>query len=336
MADRKPQKPQLPSPASTPTKPTVIALKPRAKAQETPPESHQEVVEPPAPVEPPKKAHKPIKPIKQSPATSTAQPLPDSEPDSESVENSNAIFQAIGVIVGDVLFDDKKAYVALADKQYSLYYSSSHKKAFEALRLQVKTTGQTQQRLIVYPKVMHFPKRDQLYRISFQLVGFNSDRVVSQEGSSESDTPSIDRQLQDGEFKLSGLWQFIPVCSTPCITVQKNFTAERLAHIKEAPVEQKVRFLKASHIPVLWRDAPVRPFRFNPKLDKQQQGQASFVGIKANFLPQKDVFTFCSLEIPPTNSPPKFLKAGKKDKAQAMQAKNQRQRQESTPVSSEQ
>ncbi len=39
---------------------------------------------------------------------------------------------------------------------------------------------------------------------------------------------TIDQELQDFEFKLSGLWQFIPVCQSPCITVQKNFSEERL------------------------------------------------------------------------------------------------------------
>ena len=89
-------------------------------------------------------------------------------------------------------------------------------------------------------------------------------------------------------------------------------------------MEQKVRFMKASHVPVLWRDAPTRPFRFNPKLDKEQQGKALFVGIIAKFLPDRDVFGFSQLCLEPSLTPPQFLKAGKKDKAQVLQ--NQRQR----------
>jgi hypothetical protein len=114
------------------------------------------------------------------------------------------------------------------------------------------------------------------------------------------------------------------VCPTPCLSIFKNFTDERLAQLKEASVEQRVQFMKASHIPVLWPDAAVEPFRFNRKLDKQQQGYPPFVGIKAKFLPSQDVFEFCELQIQPVASPPKFLKVRNKDKAQVMQLKKAR------------
>jgi hypothetical protein len=42
----------------------------------------------------------------------------------------------------------------------------------------------------------------------------------------------------------------------------------------------------------MWSNPPIRPFRFNPKLDKEQQGQASFVEITAVFVPERDVFEF--------------------------------------------
>ncbi len=331
MAAKKPHKSQKPSSAPPATKLNLIALKPLSKTPETQTSSPASV-EPPVPVEPsvPIKAltsvetptsvaetKKVLKPIKRSPS-------PPAEIDPSLPENPDAIFQAVGIIVGEVAFSDKKAFVTIADKQYPLFYASSHKKAFDALKIHLKKTAQSQLRLIVYPKVMHFPKREQPYLIGFQLVGFTSDNVTPIESITPSDTSSLDRQLQDREFKLSGLWQFIPVCQTPCITIQKNFSDERLTYIKEAPPEQKVNFMKASHIPLLWRNAPVRPFRFNPKLDKEQQGQASFIEIKATFLPDKDVFEFSELRSRPSNMPPRSLKAGKKDKAQALQAKNQR------------
>jgi hypothetical protein len=257
------------------------------------------------------------KPIKRS-------PTPPAEIDLSLPENPEAIFQAIGVIAGEVAFSDKKTSVTIADKQYPLFYASTHKKAFEALRIHIKNTGQSRHRLIVYPRVIHFPSREQPYQIAFQLVGFVSDNPTQLEETTQSDSLTIDKQLQDGEFKLSGLWQFIPVCQTPCITVQKNFTDERLTYIKEATVEQKVNFMKASHIPLQWKNAPVRPFRFNPKLEKEKQGNAFFVEIKATFLPLQDVFEFSELCSRPSPKPPRSLKAGKKDKTQALQAKNQR------------
>jgi hypothetical protein len=127
--------------------------------------------------------------------------------------------------------------------------------------------------------------------------------------------------LEESEFKICGLWQFIPVCRVPCISVFKNFNKERLEFIKSASVDKKVNYMKASHIPVVWRDAPVPPFRFNPKLDKEAQGKASFVQIKARFNSERDNFEFVSLLGVPTDSPPNYLKAGKKDKLSAAKTK---------------
>jgi hypothetical protein len=331
MAAKKTKKPQKTQSVPATTKLDLIALKPLSKTPETQTSSPASV-EPPVPVEPSLAVETPTtvepptsvaetkkipKPIKRSPS-------PPAEIDPSLPENPDAFFQAVGIIVGEVAFSDKKAFVTIADKQYPLFYASSHKKGFDALKLHLKKTAQSQLRLIVYPKVMHFPKREQPYLIGFELVGFSSVNVTPIESITPSDTSSLDRQLQDREFKLSGLWQFIPVCQTPCITIQKNFSDSRLTYIKEAPPEQKVNFMKASHIPILWRNAPVRPFRFNPKLNKEQQGQASFIEIKAIFLPDKDVFEFSELRSQPSNIPPRSLKAGKKDKAQALQAKNQR------------
>jgi hypothetical protein len=111
------------------------------------------------------------------------------------------------------------------------------------------------------------------------------------------------------------------VCRVPCISVFKNFNKQRLEYIKSAPLDKKVNFMKASHIPVLWRDAPVPPFRFNPKLDKEAQGKASFVQIKARFNSSRDNFEFVELLAIPASEPPNYLKAGKKDKQEAAKTK---------------
>jgi hypothetical protein len=173
--------------------------------------------------------------------------------------------------------------------------------------LQVKNKGAIQ-RLIVYPTVRHFPSRDEPYRVAFQVVGFIKPSPV---------VGCISEAIQDFEFRLSGLWQFIPVCQTPVVTVLRNFNNERLAFVKGADLQEKVRFLKASHIPLLWSGSPVKPFRFNPKLDKEKQGKAAFIQINAKFLPESDTFEFEALRSLPTSNSPKFLKAGKADKAEA-------------------
>jgi hypothetical protein len=235
--------------------------------------------------------------------------LPPSETDSE--EHNGTMFQAVGIITGSVhLTSDGKNTVTIGRSKYQLFYISHKRKAFEALGKEIEATGNHTQRLVVYPKVIHFPKKDRPHQIAFQLVGF--DRGREAEG--------VSRNLQDNEFKLSGLWQFIPVCRTPCISIFRNFTSERLTYIKQADPAKKIKFMKASHLPLLWKDAPCKPFRFNPKAEGDQ-GRPAFVEIKAKFLPGRDVFGFVEQLAPPKETAPKFLKASKEDKASVQQAK---------------
>ena len=240
---------------------------------------------------------------------SASEPVPEKIPSSPA---EGAFFQAVGIIQGDVTSDGDKTFVTIGEKSYGLYYASTHKMAYEALKKEISSTGITQQKLIVYPRITHYPGGKQPYRLQFQLAGF-----LGKEATGDG-LPSI---LEENEFKISGLWQFIPVCRVPCISVFKNFNKERLEFIKSAPVDKKVNYMKASHIPVVWRDAPVPPFRFNPKLEKEAQGKASFVQIKARFNSERDNFEFVSLLGVPSFSPPNYLKAGKKDKLSVAKTK---------------
>ncbi|MFS0519220.1 hypothetical protein ACEYW6_31630 [Nostoc sp. UIC 10607] len=222
------------------------------------------------------------------------------------IESTAAIFQAVGVITGSVNFTtDGQSTVTIGSYEYPLYYSKRQWDVLNALKKEIENTGNQNQRLVVYPKAIHFPRREQPHRIAFQLVGFDRGRKLD----------AVSGELEDLEFKLSGLWQFIPVCPTPCISVFRNFSDERLEFIKQSEPARKVKFMKASHIPLLWKDAPVRPFRFNPKVTKEEQGRAAFVTVKAKFLPGRDVFGFVALTALPKDSAPRYLKASKNDKA---------------------
>jgi len=268
-------------------------------------------------------ASEPVSDALVSSSESAPSPVPDSNPSSPT---EGAFFQAVGIIQGDVTSDGDKTFVTIGEKSYGLYYASTHKMAYEALKKEILSSGITQQKLIVYPRITHYPGGKQPYRLAFQLAGF-----LGKEATVDG-LPSV---LEEKEFKISGLWQFIPVCRVPCISVFKNFNKERLEFIKSAPLDKKVNYMKASHIPVVWRDAPVPPFRFNPKLDKETQGKASFVQIKARFNSERDNFEFVSLLGIPTDSPPNYLKAGKKDKlsvAKNKLAANKARKRSSLPV----
>ncbi|MBV9387526.1 MAG: hypothetical protein JOZ78_13995 [Chroococcidiopsidaceae cyanobacterium CP_BM_ER_R8_30] len=88
--------------------------------------------------------------------------------------------------------------------------------------------------------------------------------------------------------------------------------------MKQSEPARKVKYMKAIHVPVLWKDAPVRPFRFNSKAESDQ-GHPVFVSIKAKFLPHRNVFGFEALLAPLQEKAPKFLKASKEDKALVQQ-----------------
>ncbi|MFL9466983.1 hypothetical protein AB0759_41090, partial [Scytonema tolypothrichoides VB-61278_2] len=255
---------------------------------------------------------KPTVDEKQKPTVDEKQKPTGEEEPKPAPEEPGAIFQAVGVITGKVKFGEANDNtITIGNKEYPLFYAPRKQKAFDALKKEIEATGESIQRVVVYPRFTHFPGRDIPPNVGFQLVGFDKGRheeVISEE-------------LADMEFKLCGLWQFIPVCRTPCISVFKNFTKERLEHIKQSEPAKKVKYMKASHLPLFWRDALVPPFRFNPKASKEEQGKPVFVQIKAKFVPHRDAFEFDSLLGLPLEKPPKFLKASKDDKATAIAEK---------------
>ena len=255
---------------------------------------------------PPSRPNKPEKPVVSAPTKPQLQqvkpPLPPQE---------DPMFQAVGIIRGDVIFaeDGESSVVKIGDTEYPLLYiKGGRRRAYDALKKEIETTKVTMQRLIVYPRIIHFPSREQEHIMSFQLVGFvNKNNPQS----------AIEKELNDFEFFLRGLWQFIPVCRTPCVSIFKNFTRERLDWIKQADAWKKVKFMRACHAPMLWRDS-VNPFRFNPKLEKGEQGKPFFVAVKAKFLPGRDVFAFIEELGQAMEEPPRFFKANKKLKAEAL------------------
>lgn len=290
-------------------KPTFVKLKPRnPKPSESPkPEPTTEPISETTEVTETTEATEttlPTAPPNTSPTT----------PTNTTKNNTPAFFQAIGVISGEIDFvDERQTTITIGNEKYQLFYAKSTRKAFNALKKEIVTTGKPQQRLVVYPKVIHFPQKNKPHLIGFQLVRFS--QIESQN--------SISKNLKDNEFQLRGLWQFIQVCRIPCISVMKNFSKERIDYIKKVDLAQKVRFLKSSHIPISWKDAPIKAFRYNPKAAKEQ-GHPLFVQIKAEFLPHRNTFTFLEQLAPPSENVPRFLKAFQKDKRTLQKRKSSR------------
>lgn len=250
----------------------------------------------------------------------TAQDIPNAQ---QSKSKHQPIFQAIGIIVGQIKFTEDRGTVVVEGKEYPLLFAHHRRKFYDELRSQLERDNGEPRRLIVYPKITHFTKREKPYYVDFQLVSLDKGCA----------TNGISQQLQDFEFKLCGLWQFIPTCQIPCVSVYKNFSSERLTYIKQIEKDKKVRYLKASHIPLMWC-GDTKPFSFNTELTASEQGHPAFVEVLAKFVPGRDVFEFSKLLAEPTENAPNFLKASKKDKAEALQLKKQRKQSSKASIES--
>lgn len=227
--------------------------------------------------------------------------------------DKDLIFQAIGSIFGKVTFPEnrKSAIVKVSGRNYPLYYLNERysRIRFEAMKSQIESTGNHELRLIVYPKAVHFPTPEQPHQIAFHFVKYENNNNVK-----------AFKKYENLEFKLTGLWQFIPVCKIPCISVYRNFNPMQLEIVKKLSLHRKVEFMKARHLPLFWKDAPIPPFQYNPTLEKEERGKPMFVSIKAKFQPHKNAFKFDSLLAMPQVEAPEYFKAGKELKAEAMLA----------------
>lgn len=134
--------------------------------------------------------------------------------------------------------------------------------------------------LAVYPRWTHFPGRDVEYGFRFEIFGWGQ-------------VPP-DKELD--KFYIKGIWQFIAVYQRPVITVYRN--------MKRSEDDK----LKADHCPVFWKDAPVKPFRFNPKAEKDQQGDRYFVECICSFDTRFNSLVLRELEAEPTTEIPRYLK----------------------------
>ncbi len=238
---------------------------------------------------------------------------------SSEEEDSNkytTAFQAVGVVQGKVTIkEEEKLSLELGGKNYELFPGIGRFWAKKGLQKQMAQTGKDDYPLMVYPKITHFPQKHQPHNVYFQLVAFDAGNHPEKEQTTFT-------ELNEGEFKIFGLWQFIPPSRLPCISVFRNYSPKLLEYIKQGELAKKVQITKATHVPIIWKDSPVQPFRFNPKLKKEEQKPLYFVSIKAKFLPEKNLFLFIEQLAEPTQDVPRFLKTRKEDKMELNKQRN--------------
>lgn len=190
---------------------------------------------------------------------------------------SRNFFQAVGQLRGVIRRkeDDSGWYVEQAQTKYDLALSKKLQYVIHFVEGQELT-------LTVYPQVRYEKGDRESCKIYFKLVGWTEERSPN-----------------EGLFLLKGIWQFIPQYKRPVISVyrnQKQWDGDRC---------------KASHIPVLWKDSTVKPFKFNPKA--KTQSDKYFAQLKTKFIPRLNTFGFVEEMDEATLKVPKYIKPVKKD-----------------------
>ena len=208
-----------------------------------------------------------------------------------------AIFQGIGVIEGLVSIDQRERLTITVESQkYRLGYAPrSRKRSYQTLIDEIKSKGTRVKKVSVYPQFDH--RQNQSNRLNFNLVS------VEKEGEK-----GIWFELVPGEFFLSGFYQYIPMCSFPCITILRNYSDGLAKKVEKMGTKNASQLLKPNHLPVDWSDAPISAFKYNPHLEKAEQMIRWFVQLKASLVSQEKIFRVISQRGEASQKAPSYLK----------------------------
>jgi hypothetical protein len=250
----------------------------------------------------------PTSPISDQPTDKTGEPA--NEPvgeicDKPNNQAANNFFQAIGILSGKLIFD-RGFKIELDGKQYNAKFKNDNLLYF----VELGKVG----RFALYPKVIHFPARETAPTIYFDVVAISY--------SDSNNSTGLFEKLQDNEFILCGLWQFIPVCPTPVVSVLHNYNDDLLAQIAKLSTAAKCKKLKAQHLPLIWKPPIVPAFRYQK--DAEVQEEKYFISVKATLDIKREVFIFERLIGMPTTEVPKGFVVGKAMKAEALQGRKER------------
>lgn len=205
-------------------------------------------------------------------------------------------FQGLGIVEGAVFNDGFKLFVSIDGVKFDLYAPQKKNQAFKVFLIEIIKKEKAGQvfKLLVYPRVIHFPKKDEPSIIKFQLVAFSQDDKLEKVTG-----------LKVGEFRFSGLWQYIPACPYPVLSVMANRVEKK----------KKQVVIKTCHVPIdtskLKSPSP-KVFRFKKGLD----GSPKFLSLTAKFVAEKENSRW-ELEkfTSKLSDPPRFVKFKKELKS---------------------
>ena len=178
-------------------------------------------------------------------------PVPENPPENQDKaepEPKSPIFQAFGLVKGKILEQGSSYVLQIEEQTYTLFGPRG--------RIQSFVGSEEEVYLRVYPNWQPTTQKEAVLRnLSFTVVA-----VLVQ----------CPKNYQVNHFKVRGIWQKVPFLAEPVITVYRN--QSRGAHDD----------CKALHFPLVWKDAPVEPFEYDPSLkEKQDYSKRYFCQVKA-------------------------------------------------------
>lgn len=233
-----------------------------------------------------------------------------------SANGSNYHFKAVGVLRGEVRFNEQQwgeSQLVLGGKPYRLGFKSPG--VAVALGKELAKSRGNRCRLMVYPRTAFPTDRRQSHAICWVAVAFGEE---------------LPGDLADGEFIISGAYQKLPCYGYPLVSVYRNRRDDYIEALKGLDDLGKSRFLRPAHLPLVWTDPPVRAATFNPK--SKEQRPVPFVSVVAKFLIKSDIFGHQETlkvepDLPPHLKVPKAVRArlAVEFAARAKQAKQAKQ-----------
>jgi hypothetical protein len=220
-------------------------------------------------------------------------PVPENPPESQDKaepEPKSPIFQAFGLVKGKILEQGSFYVLQIGEQNYPLFGPRERIKSFVGDEDEVY--------LRVYPNWKSNTQKEAVLRnLSFTVVA-----VLAK----------CPKNYQVNHFKVRGIWQKVPFLAEPVITVYRN--QSRGAYDD----------CKALHFPLVWQDAPVEPFEYDPSLkEKQDYSKRYFCQVKVIFSPETQEFTVSNLLEEPTTTIPPYIKPKKFQKPPKVETSSQ-------------
>ena len=186
--------------------------------------------------------------------------------------------------------------IVIEGQKYAVgYVTQSKKKNYIELVQELTEKKSLRRKIAVYPHYNHQGKRGGL---SFNLVSVEKKEKKG----------AIFSELEPGEFKIAGFWQYIRACEIPCITIRRNYSEQLAKIVKKIGLQKAKGLLRANHLPIRWANAPSPAFKYEREKSKKEQMPRYFVQLKVKWQGESGLFEVIEEMGKASTTAPKYIK----------------------------